>query len=119
MASRSARTALIFQPGDLVYLSMKGSHTRSHKCKHLRNQKLGPYKVVSKVGINSYELLLYKGSRLHPVFYCHLLSHATSSTSLRPHQTEIEGDHEEYAVDVISDVKIYNWPRRRGPYLEF
>jgi hypothetical protein len=38
---------------------------------------------------------------------------------LRPHQAEIEGDHEEYAVDYISDVKIDNWPRRRGPYLQF
>ena len=24
-----------------------------------------------------------------------------------------------YAVDFISDVKIDNWPRRRGPYLQF
>jgi hypothetical protein len=38
---------------------------------------------------------------------------------MRPHQAEIEGDHEEYAVDFISDVKIDNWPRRRGPYLQF
>jgi hypothetical protein len=38
---------------------------------------------------------------------------------LRPHQAEIEGDHEEYAADFISDVKIDNWPRRRGPYLPF
>jgi hypothetical protein len=52
------------------------------------------------------------------VFHCDLLSRATSSTSLRPHQAEIEGDHEEYVVDFISDVKIDNWPRR-GPYLQF
>jgi len=51
--------------------------------------------------------------------HCVLLSHASSSTSLRPHQAEIEGDHEEYAIDYISDVKIDNWPRRRGPYLQF
>jgi hypothetical protein len=38
---------------------------------------------------------------------------------LRPHHAEIEGDHDEYAVDYISDVKIDNWPRRRGPYLQF
>jgi hypothetical protein len=50
------------------------------------------------------------------VFHCDLLSRATSSTSLRPHQAEIEVDHEEYAVDFISDVKIDDWPRRRGPY---
>jgi hypothetical protein len=119
IATRSTRTAPIFQPGDLVYLSTKGLRIHSHKCKHLRDQKLGPYKDISKVGINSYTFLLPKGCRLHPVFHCDLLSHATSSTSLRPHQAEIEGDHEKHTVDFISDVKIDNWPRRRGPYLQF
>ena len=39
---------------------------------------------------------------------------------MRPHYTKIEGDREEYAsVDYISDVKIDNWPRRRGPYVKF
>ena len=52
------------------------------------------------------------------MFHCDLLFRATSSTSLRPHQTEIEGDHEEYAVGFISDVKIDNWPRKRGSYLQ-
>ena len=83
MAASSTRTAPIFQPGDLVYLSTKGLHIRSQKCKHLREQKLGPYKVISKVDINSYKLLLPKGCPLHPVFHCDLLSHATSSTSPR------------------------------------
>jgi hypothetical protein len=32
MAARSTMTATIFQPGDLVYLSTKGLHIRSHKC---------------------------------------------------------------------------------------
>ncbi len=63
--------------------------------------------------------MLPKGCRLHPVFHCDLLSLATTSTSLRPHHAELEGDHEEYAFGYISDVKIYNWPRRRGSYLQF
>jgi len=52
MVASSTRTAPIFQPGDFVYLSTKGLHIRSHKCKHLRDQKLGPYTYVPKVGIN-------------------------------------------------------------------
>ena len=119
MAARSTRTVPIFQPGDLVYLSTKGLHIRSPKCKHLRDQKLGPYQVIFKVGINSDKLLLPQGCRTHPEFPCDLLSHATSSTSLRPHQAEIEGDREEYGVDFISDVKIVYWPRRKGYYLQF
>ena len=75
--------------------------------------------MVSKVSINSYKLVLPKGFRLHPVFHCDLLSYATSSTSLRPHQEAMEGDYEEYSDDYISDVKIDNWPRRRGHYLQF
>ncbi len=71
------------------------------------------------MSINSYKLLLRKGCRLYPVFHCDLLSHATSSTSLPPHQAKIEADREEYVVDFISDFKIDNWPRRRGPYLHF
>jgi len=94
MAAKSTRIAHVLQPGDPVYLSRKGLHIRSQKCKHLRDQKLAPYKVISKVDIKSYKLLLPTRFRLHPVFHCDLLSHAISSTSLRPHQTEIESDYE-------------------------
>jgi hypothetical protein len=60
-----------------------------------------------------------KGCRLHPVFHCDVLSHASSSTSARPRRVYIKGKHEEYAVDSIFDVKIDDWPRRKGPYLQF
>ncbi len=51
--------------------------------------------------------------------YCDLLSHASSSTRLRPRKVEIEGDYGEYAVDFIFDANIDNWTRKRGPYLQF
>jgi len=57
--------------------------------------------------------------RLNLVFRCNLLPRDTSSTSLRHHRAEIEGDHEEYSVDYISGVKIDNWPRGKSPYLQF
>jgi hypothetical protein len=38
---------------------------------------------------------------------------------LRHQPAEIESDHNEYAIDYISDVKIGNWSNRRGPYLQF
>ena len=85
MAARSTRIVPLFQPDDYIYLSIKGLNIRSQKSKQLRDQRLGPFKVIRKVGINSYKLLLPKGCRLHPVFHCDLLSHASSSTSLRPH----------------------------------
>ena len=52
------------------------------------------------------------------MFHCDLFSHDSSSTSLRPHQAKIEGDHEEYAFEYISNVKIDKWPRRSVPYLQ-
>jgi hypothetical protein len=57
MAARSTRTAPLFQPNDYVYLSTKGLNIRSQKCKHLRDQRLGPFKVICKVGINFYKSL--------------------------------------------------------------
>jgi hypothetical protein len=82
MKARTTRSAPLFHVGDLVFLSTKGLNIRSQKCKHLKDQRLGPFKVVAKVGLTSYEILLPKGCRLHPVFHCDLLSHATSSSSL-------------------------------------
>ena len=47
-----------------------------------------------------------------------MLSKASNPTPLRRQSTEIESDHNECAIDYISDVKIGNWPNRRGPYLQ-
>jgi hypothetical protein len=47
-----------------------------------------------------------------------VLSYASSATSLRHHHAKIEGDHEKYAIDFISDVKIDNYPRRKDYYLQ-
>ena len=38
---------------------------------------------------------------------------------MRHQPVEIESDHNEYAIDYISDIQIGNWPNRRGPYLQF
>jgi hypothetical protein len=74
---------------------------------------------VAKVGMTSYKLLLPDGCRLQPMFHCDLLSQSAITTSLRPHQVEIEGDMEEYTINYIVDIKLDSWTRRRGSYLEF
>jgi len=53
------------------------------------------------------------------VFHCDFLSKAYSFTPLRHQPEEIERDHDEYAIDYISDAKVDNWPTRRGLYLQF
>jgi hypothetical protein len=84
----------------------------------LRDQRLGPYQIIEKVGLKSYRLNLPQGCRLYPVFHCDLLSKASTSTPLRHRPAEIESDHNEYAIDFISDVKVDTWPTRRGLYLQ-
>jgi hypothetical protein len=115
-SSRPTPTSVV---GEFVFLSSKGLHIHSQKCKHLRDQRLGPYQVIEKVGLKSYRLKLPQGCRLHPVFHCDLLSKASTFTPLRHRPTEVESDHNEYAIDFISDVKVDNWPSRRGPYFQF
>jgi len=53
------------------------------------------------------------------MFHCVLLSKASISTPLRHQPIKIESDHNEYAIDFISDAKVDNWPNRRGLYLQF
>ena len=117
MASRSSRPAPNFVVGGFVFLSSKGLYIHSQKCKHMRDQRLGPFQVIKKVGLKSYRLKLPRGCRLHPVFLCDLLSKASNSTPLRHLPAEIESDHKEYAIDYASDAKVDNWPNRRGLYL--
>ena len=41
------------------------------------------------------------------------------STPLRHRHVEIESDHNEYAINYISDSKVENLPNRRGLYVQF
>ena len=51
MDARSSKPAPIFDVGDFIFLSSKGLHIYSQKCKHLRDQRLGPFQVIDKVGL--------------------------------------------------------------------
>ena len=58
MVARSPRPATTFVVGDFVFLSSKGLHIYSQKCKHLRDQRLGPFEVLEKGRLKSYKLKL-------------------------------------------------------------
>ena len=53
MAAPCSQPAPIFAIGDFVFLSSKGLHIHSQKCKHLIDQRLGPFQVVEMVGFKS------------------------------------------------------------------
>jgi hypothetical protein len=116
MAARSSKPTPTFIVDDFVFLSSKGSHFHSQKCKNLRDERLGPFQVLEKVGVKSNRLKLPPRCRLHLVFHCDVLSKSNNSTPLR-HQHE--SDHNEYAIDFISDAKVDNWSNRRGLYIQF
>ena len=87
MAACSSKPSPTFVVGDFVFLSSKGLHIHSQKCKHLRDQRLGPFQVIKKVGLKSYRLKLPPGYILHPVLNCDLLSKASNST---PHLLKLK-----------------------------
>jgi hypothetical protein len=61
MAARSSRPAATFVVGDdFVLLSSKGLHIHSQKRKHLRDQRLGPYQAIKKIGLKSNRLKFLK-----------------------------------------------------------
>ena len=72
----------------------------------MRDQRLGPFQVIEKVGLKSYRIKLPLGCRIHPVFHCDLLSKASNSTPLRHRPAKTESDHNEYAINFISDAKV-------------
>ncbi len=119
IAARSSRPAPCFLVGDFSSVPSKGLRIHSQKCKHLRDQRLGPFKVIEKVDLKSFKLKLHHGCILHLVFHSDLPSKASSSTPLRHQPYEIKSDHNEYAIDYVFDAKVDNRPNRHGSYLQF
>ena len=119
LAASTSRIAPEFDIGDYVYLSTRGLRIKSQSCKKLMDRRLGPYKVLEKVGNRSYKLKLEQGSRLHPVFHVDVLSKAATSTPLRSKAVDAVDDGLEYGVEKITDVKLDKWPRRRGLQVQF
>ncbi|QRW23764.1 Transposon Tf2-7 polyprotein [Rhizoctonia solani] len=102
------REATKLEVGDKVYLSSANIKTSrpSHKLEHKR---LGPYKVLEKIGRNSYKLDLPKSMKVHPVFNIALLHKKPVDEYDRdpvplPPVVTADGE-EEYTVERILDSK--------------
>ena len=68
MAARFSRLAPTVVVSYFVFFSSKRLHIHSQMCKHLRDQRLGPFQVIEKIGLKSYRLKVPPRCRLHPVF---------------------------------------------------
>ena len=96
--------------GDQVYVKAKFFRTTRPSPK-LAEKMLGPYKIIAKVGPQSYTLQLPREfRRVHPVYHISMLEpHLPSSIPGRvaspPPPVEIDGDVE-YEISEIVDSKI-------------
>jgi hypothetical protein len=108
------------QEGDMVYLLR---HTRGEKQANIKTnrpsdkldyRKVGPYKILKKIGEVNYELDLpeqqsKRGKPIHPIFHISLFEKAMideDTGELIRDEIVIEGEELEYEIDKITSLKI-------------
>ena len=72
-----------FKPGDHVWLNAKDLITE-RPSKKLDHKRLGPFKIIRKVGELAYELKLPPSFKIHPVISASQLEHAKPDEWQRP-----------------------------------
>ncbi|CCC05694.1 hypothetical protein SMACR_09824 [Sordaria macrospora] len=97
-------TAPIFKRGDKVYLLRRNIKTKRPSDK-LDYKKLGPFKVLEKVGTSNYRLELPKGMRQWPTFHSSLLEPAPKNARI-DNKVETWNEGDEFMAEGIMDSKI-------------
>jgi len=104
--NRKHRGAPQIEIGSKVYLDSTNIST-SRPSKKLEHRRLGPYKVLKKIGKTSYHLELPKSMKVHPVFHTALL-HPQPEDKFNRQPIPVpavitEDGKEEYEVECILD----------------
>jgi Chromo (CHRromatin Organisation MOdifier) domain len=121
-------TPITFKPADLVYIRLAGSmepgyhlpHTISSK---LSQQRVGPFKVLERVGELAYKLKLPATWTIHPVLsVAHLEKHVVDTfqrSDLVVPELVVGHDGEEEEEWEVEDIvhERYNKRRKRKEYL--
>ena len=118
LAAKGNRPAIEFQVGDHVYVATNGLNIKSQACKKLRDRKIGPFRVLERIGGRAYKLELPNRYRLHNVFHVDVLSKAISEEPLRPGLIDVSDDRE-IVIEDITEVKLDRWPGLRGLRVQF
>lgn len=104
-ANTKRSTGPPFQEGDKVYLLRKHIKTKRPSTK-LDFKKLGPFRILEKIGPVNYKLQLPETSRIHPVFHVSLLEPARGNTPVVEHaELQPENDPDIYEVERIEDTR--------------
>lgn len=113
--NRKSMDAPNFKVGSLVWLMRKNIKTQRPSDK-LDHRRLGPFKILQKVGPLSYRLELPVTMKIHDVFHVSLLEpyFESSSRKQNPPPCEINGELE-YEVARILDSRVHN---RQVEYLD-
>lgn len=99
--------------GDTVYLKTKNLKTTRPKHK-LDHTKLGPFRILQKLGPVTFKLDLPPQMRIHPVFHISLLELAYTQSFENPPAPEISPEYQqpEYEVERILNQRKHWEPRR-------
>lgn len=104
----------VFQPNDLVLLSLRNVQTR-RPSKKLDIRRAGPYKVIEAIGTHAYRIDLPPTMKIHNVFHVSLLDPYVEPSypnqiELRPGPVEIDDDGAEI-YEVANILNSRNNPR--------
>lgn len=98
-----------FNIGDKVWLSSSNLKSQRPTPK-LDYKRLGPFKIIAKIGSRSYKLELPSTMRIHPVFHVNLLEpyqvDNIPDRQPQPAPPAIIDDHQEFEVEEIIDSRI-------------
>ncbi|KAL0159058.1 hypothetical protein M9458_047134, partial [Cirrhinus mrigala] len=112
------RTAPLYQPGDLVWLSTRDLRLRL-PCRKLSPRYIGPFRILRQINNVTYQLQLPPRYRIHPTFHVSLLKPFSPSVTdvpgaeAGPPPLEILDQPSVYTVREVLD------SRRRGGRLEY
>ena len=99
------------QSGDMVWL-LPRNIPRTRPCKKLDSKKIGPFKILAKIGGSAYKLDLPPSMRIHNTFHIFILElyHANkfSSQQAQPLPPIIIEGEPEYELEQIIDSRLHS-----------
>ena len=100
------------QSGDMVWLLPRNIHT-TRPSKKLDYKKIGPFRIIERIGSKAYKLDLPTSMKIHNTFHISLLepyedNKFASQNKIPPPPVEIDGEPEYELEDIVDSRLHYN-----------